>query len=99
MGEAREQGHSRESYVGRSFSLGGNGMNEVHILDIKLIGAGIVFIAFALIVVLGYALGPYLEVVSPNDGKLLIIASSVSLAAMLMTAGAIVYSVFKQNYQ
>ena len=74
-------------------------MNEVHILDIKLIGAGIVFIAFALIVVLGYALGPYLEVVSPNDGKLLIIASSVSLAAMLMTAGAIVYSVFKQNYQ
>ncbi len=74
-------------------------MNEVHILDIKLIGAGIVFIAFALIVVLGYALGPYLEVVSPNDGKLLIIASSVSLAAMLMTAGAIVYSVFKHNYQ
>jgi hypothetical protein len=74
-------------------------MNEVHILDIKLIGAGIVFIAFALIVVLGYALGPYLEEVSPHDGKLLIIASSVSLAAMLMTAGAIVYSVFKQNYQ
>jgi hypothetical protein len=72
-------------------------MTEVHILDIKLIGAGIVFIAFALIVVLGYALGPYLEVVAPNDGKLLIIASSVSLAAMLMTAGAIVYSVLKQK--
>ena len=72
-------------------------MNEVHILDIKLIGAGIVFIAFALIVVLGYALGPYLEVVSPNDGKLLIIASSVSLAAMLMTAGALVYSVLKNK--
>lgn len=72
-------------------------MNEVHILDIKLIGAGIVFIAFALIVVLGYALGPYLEVVSPKDGKLLIIASSVSLAAMLMTAGAMVYSVLKHK--
>jgi hypothetical protein len=72
-------------------------MNEVHILDIKLIGAGIVFIAFALIVVLGYALGPYLEVVSPYDGKLLIIASSISLAAMLMTAGAIVYSVLKHK--
>ena len=97
MGEAREQGHSRGSYFGRSFSLGADGMNEVHILDIKLIGAGIVFIAFALIVVLGYALGPYLEVVSPNDGKLLIIASSVSLAAMLMTAGALVYSVLKNK--
>jgi len=72
-------------------------MNEVHILDIKLIGAGIVFIAFALIVVLGYALGPYLEIVSPNDGNLLIIASSVSLAAMLMTAGALVYSVLKHK--
>ena len=33
-------------------------MNEIHILDIKVIGAGIVFIAFALIVVLGFALGP-----------------------------------------
>jgi len=72
-------------------------MNEFHILDIKLIGAGIFIIAFALIVVLGYALGPYLEVVSPNDGKLLIIASSVSLAAMLMTAGALVYSVLKNK--
>jgi len=71
-------------------------MTEVHILDIKLIGAGIVFIAFALIVVLGYALGPYLEVVAPNDGKLLIIASSISLAAMLMTAGALVYSLLKR---
>lgn len=72
-------------------------MNGVHILEIKLIGAGIVFIAFALIVVLGFALGPYLEIVSPNDGKLLIIASSISLAAMLMTAGALVYSVLKQK--
>jgi hypothetical protein len=97
MGEAREQGQSRRSYSGRSLSVGGHGMNEVHILDIKLIGAGIVFIAFALIVVLGYALGPYLEVVSPHDGKLLIIASSISLAAMLITAGAMVYSVLKHK--
>jgi len=72
-------------------------MNEVHILDIELIGAGIVFIAFALIVVLGYALGPYLEIISPHDGKLLIIASSISLAAMLITAGAVVYSVLRQK--
>ena len=71
-------------------------MNEVHILDIKLIGAGIVFIAFALIVVLGYALGPYLEIISPHDGNLLIVASSISLAAMLMTAGALVYSLLKR---
>ena len=70
-------------------------MNEVHILDIKLIGAGTVFIAFALIVVLGFALGPYLEIISPHDGKLLIIASSISLAAMLITAGAVVYSVLR----
>lgn len=72
-------------------------MSGLHILELKLVGAGIVFIAFALIVVLGFALGPYLEVVSPNDGKLLIIASSVSLAAMLMTAGALVYSVLKHK--
>jgi len=72
-------------------------MNEVHILDIKLIGAGIVFIAFALIVVIGYALGPYLEVVSPHDGKLLILASTISLSAMLATAGAIVYSLLMHN--
>ena len=58
-------------------------MNEVHILDIKLIGAGIVFIAFALIVVSGFALGPYLEVASPNDGKLLILASAISLGVMI----------------
>ena len=73
-------------------------MNEVHILDIKLTGAGIVFIAFALNIALGYALEPYLEVVSPCDGKLLIIASSISLAAMLMTAGAIVYFVLKHKW-
>jgi hypothetical protein len=72
-------------------------MNEVHILDIKLIGAGIVFIAFALIVVLGFALGPYLEIISSHDGKLLIFASAISLAAMLMTAGAIVYSVLRHK--
>lgn len=71
-------------------------MNGVHILEMKLVGAGIVFVAFALIVVLGYALGPYLEIVSPNDGKLLIVASSVSLAAMLMAAGAMVYSILKR---
>jgi hypothetical protein len=70
-------------------------MNEVHILDIKLIGAGIVFIAFALIVIIGYALGPYLEVVSPNDGKLLVFASSISLAVMVVTAGVLIYSLMK----
>jgi hypothetical protein len=45
-------------------------MTEVHILDIKLIGAGIVFITFALIVIIGFALRPYHEAVSPHDGKL-----------------------------
>ena len=73
-------------------------MNEVHILDIKLIGAGIVFIAFALIVVLGYALGPYLEIISPKDGKLLVFASSVSPAVMVMTAGELIYSLVKGHY-
>ena len=72
-------------------------MNEVHILDIKLIGAGIVFIAFALIVIIGYALGPYLEVVSPHDGTQLILAAHVSLAVMIAAAGAIVYSVLRQK--
>lgn len=72
-------------------------MNEVHILDIKLIGAGIVFIAFALIVIIGYALGPYLEVVSPHDGKQLILAAHVSLAVMIATAGAIIYVVLKHK--
>ena len=32
-------------------------MDGVKILEIKMIGAGIVFIAFALIVIVGYALG------------------------------------------
>ncbi len=72
-------------------------MNEVHILDIKLIGAGIVFIAFALIVVLGFALGPYLEVASPKDGKLLILASAISLGVMIATACFIIYSMFKHK--
>jgi hypothetical protein len=72
-------------------------MNEVHILDIKLIGAGIVFIAFALIVIIGYALGPYLEVVSPNDGKQLIIAAHISLLIMIVTAGAIIYTVLRHK--
>jgi hypothetical protein len=72
-------------------------MNEVHILDIKLIGAGIVFIAFALIVIAGFALGPYLEVASPNDGKLLILASAISLGVMIATACFIIYSMFKRK--
>ncbi len=72
-------------------------MNEIHILDIRIIGAGIVFIAFALIVVAGFALGPYLEVVSPYDGKLLIIASSISLGVMIATACFIIYSMFKRK--
>lgn len=60
-------------------------------LEFKIIGAGIVFIALALIVVIGFALGPYLEVVSPRDGKLLIIASTVSLAVMIGAAAVMVY--------
>lgn len=72
-------------------------MNGVHILEIKLIGAGIVFIAFALIVVLGFALGPYLEEVSPHDGKLLILAAAISIGVMIATAGFVVYSMFKKG--
>ncbi|MEM5871904.1 MAG: hypothetical protein QW051_03460, partial [Candidatus Aenigmatarchaeota archaeon] len=59
------------------------------------IGAGIVFIALALIVVIGFALGPYLEVVSPRDGKLLIIASTVSLAVMIGAAAVMVYETIR----
>ncbi len=94
MGQAREQASSWPGDSGRRQAIReGDGMNEVHILDIKLIGAGIVFIAFALIVVIGYALGPYLEVVSPHDGKQLIIAAHVSMTVMVVTAAAIIYSI------
>lgn len=72
-------------------------MDGVKILEIKLIGAGIVFIAFALIVIVGYALGPYLNVVSPHDGKLLLFASHVSLVVMIVTAVSIVYSILKHR--
>ena len=72
-------------------------MDGVKILEIKMIGAGIVFIAFALIVIVGYALGPYLTVVSPNDGKLIILASHLSLAIMIITALSIVYSILRHK--
>lgn len=72
-------------------------MDGFKIMEIKLIGAGIVFIAFALIVIVGYALGPYLTVVSPNDGKFLIFASHVSLAIMVVTALSIVYSILRHK--
>jgi len=44
-------------------------MDDFSSLEIKMIGAGIVFIAFALIVIAGYAVGPYLNVISPNNGR------------------------------
>lgn len=72
-------------------------MDEIKILEIKLIGAGIVFIAFALIVIIGYVLGPYLNIVSPNDGKLLIFASHVSFVVMIVTAISIIYSILKHK--
>ena len=72
-------------------------MDSVKILEIKMIGAGIVFIAFPLIVIVGYALEPYLSVVSPNDGKLLIFASYVSLVVMIMAAVFIVYSLTRHK--
>ena len=70
-------------------------MDQIKILEIKLIGAGIVFIAFALIVVVSYTLGPYLNVISPHDGKLLIFASHVSFIVMIVTAFSIVYSILR----
>jgi hypothetical protein len=73
-------------------------MNAIR-LEFKIIGAGIVFIAFALIVIIGYALGPYLEVVSPNDGKQLILAAHVSLAMMSIIAISIIYSILKHKDQ
>lgn len=70
-------------------------MDEIKILEIKLIGAGIVFIAFALIVIIGYSLGPYLNIVSPNDGKLLIFVSHVSFIVMTVAAISIIYSILR----
>jgi hypothetical protein len=66
-------------------------------LEFKLIGAGIVFIAFALIVIIGYALGPYLEVVSPYDGKQLIMAAHVSMTVMVVAAGSIIYLILRHK--
>lgn len=70
-------------------------MDGFNILEIKLIGAGIVFVAFALIVIVGYVLGPYLSVVSPHDGKLLIFASHVSFVVMIAVAVSIIYSILR----
>lgn len=72
-------------------------MDGVKILEIKMIGAGIVFVAFVLITIVGYALGPYLTIVSLNDGKLLIFASHVSLAIMIVAAFSIVYSILRHR--
>lgn len=71
-------------------------MDGVKILEIKMIGAGIVFIAFALIVIVGYALGPYLNVVSPNDGRQLIMAAHISLVVLVLGAASLIYSIFLQ---
>jgi len=72
-------------------------MDDIKILEIKLIGAGIVFIAFALIVIVGYALGPYLNVVSPSDGKQLILVAHVALVMLIVTAISIVYSIISHS--
>lgn len=72
-------------------------MDDINILEIKLIGAGIVFVAFALIVIVGYALGPYLNVVSPHDGKPLIFASHISFVIMIVAAFSIVYSILRHK--
>ena len=72
-------------------------MNGVPILELKLVGAGIVFVAFALIVILGFALGPYLETVSANDGKLLLLASSISFCVLIASACFGIYSMFKRG--
>ena len=72
-------------------------MDDISILEIKLIGAGIVFIAFALIVIVGYALGPYLEIVSSNDGKQLILAAHVSFIMLFFGAISVVYSILRHN--
>lgn len=69
-------------------------MDWVRMFEIKMIGAGIVF---ALIVIVGYALGPYLNVVSPNDVKLLILASHISFVIMIVTAISIVYSILRHK--
>lgn len=66
-------------------------------MEIKLIGAGIVFVAFALIVIVGYALGPYLNVVSPNDGGQLILAAHVALVMLIVGAVSLMYSIVKHN--
>ena len=72
-------------------------MDEIKILEIKLIGAGIVFIAFALIVIIGYSLGPYLNIISPNDSKLLIFASHASFIVTIITAFSTVYSILRHK--
>lgn len=71
-------------------------MDGVKILEIKMIGAGIVFIAFALIVIVGYALGPYLSVIFPNDGRQLILAAYISLVVMIFVAIFIIYSITRR---
>ena len=72
-------------------------MDDVNILQIKPIEAGIVFVAFALIVIVGYSLGPYLSVVSPHDGKVLILASHVSFLVMIVTAISVIYSIIRHK--
>ena len=70
-------------------------MHGVKILEIKMIGAGIVFIAFALIVIVGYALGPYLTLISPNDGTQLILAAHISLVMLIFGAVSMIYSILR----
>lgn len=72
-------------------------MDQIKILEIKLIGAGIVFIALALIVIAGYSLGPYLNSSSPGSGDLLITASHFAFAFMLIAAFFVIRSVFNHG--
>jgi len=45
----------------------------------------------------GYAVGPYLNVVSPNDGRQLILAADISFIMLIFGAVSVVYSIFRHK--
>lgn len=68
-------------------------LDQIKILEIKLIGAGIIFIALSFIVIVGYSLGPYLNSSSPGDGDLIIWASHIAFSSILISSFFILRSV------
>jgi hypothetical protein len=72
-------------------------MDQIKILEIKLIGAGIIFIALALIVITGYGLGPYLNSSSPGSGDLLIIASHIAFISILVSTFYVIRSIINHD--